>query len=259
MRDRERRHRRAAIMNERCATPRPHRPSWESTTGSRTPCSFPRASPCRRGDPARRGLGQGEPLRLRARLPRGRDRRARLRRAWPRGLGRRASGPGAIDDALAMVELLRAHAPRVALRGSSMGGFWRSMRARSDAAICAVVAICPAPEDGLLRFLRSGQELAVPAATRRRATLARVAQHVRRGREPGPRDRPAAVARARRRAGARTRSASGSTRRPASRSACCSCPAATTARCSTTSSCRPCRAGSSAPPPRAPRAAARPN
>src|SRR4030095_13782568 len=32
-------------------------------------------------------------------------------------------GPGAINDALAMVELLRAYAPRVALRGSSMGGF----------------------------------------------------------------------------------------------------------------------------------------
>ena len=28
-----------------------------------------------------------------------------------------------------------------------------------DPAVCAVVAICPAPEDGLLRFLRSGQAL----------------------------------------------------------------------------------------------------
>ena len=35
----------------------------------------------------------------------------------------RESGPGALDDALAMVGLVRGHAPQVALRGSSMGGF----------------------------------------------------------------------------------------------------------------------------------------
>jgi alpha-beta hydrolase superfamily lysophospholipase len=42
-----------------------------------------------------------------------------------RGHGRSegAFGPGAIDDVLAMAGLLREHAPRVALRGSSMGGF----------------------------------------------------------------------------------------------------------------------------------------
>jgi uncharacterized protein len=68
-------------------------------------------------------------------------------------------GPGAIDDALAMVELLRAHAPRVALRGSSMGGFQAIHAGARDPSVCAVVAICPAPEAGLLRFLRSGQEL----------------------------------------------------------------------------------------------------
>ena len=68
-------------------------------------------------------------------------------------------GPGAIDDALAMVELVRAHAPRVALRGSSMGGFCAIHAGALGRGICAVVAICPAPEDGLLRFLRSGQEL----------------------------------------------------------------------------------------------------
>jgi alpha-beta hydrolase superfamily lysophospholipase len=68
-------------------------------------------------------------------------------------------GPGAIDDALAMVELLREHAPRVALRGSSMGGFQAIHAGARDPSVCAVVAICPAPEDGLLRFLRSGQPL----------------------------------------------------------------------------------------------------
>ena len=42
-----------------------------------------------------------------------------------RGHGRSEGefGPGALDDVLAMVALLRAHAPQVALRGSSMGGF----------------------------------------------------------------------------------------------------------------------------------------
>jgi uncharacterized protein len=68
-------------------------------------------------------------------------------------------GPGAIDDALAMVELLRAHAPRVALRGSSMGGFQAIHAGARDPAVCAVVAICPATEEGLLRFLRSAQRL----------------------------------------------------------------------------------------------------
>jgi alpha-beta hydrolase superfamily lysophospholipase len=68
-------------------------------------------------------------------------------------------GPGAIDDALAMVDLLRAHAPRVALRGSSMGAFQAIHAGTRDSAVCAVVAICPSPEDGLLRFLRSGRAL----------------------------------------------------------------------------------------------------
>jgi uncharacterized protein len=68
-------------------------------------------------------------------------------------------GPGAIDDALAMVALLRAQAPRVALRGSSMGAFQAIHAGARDPAVCAVVAICPSPEDGLLRFLRSGRAL----------------------------------------------------------------------------------------------------
>jgi pimeloyl-ACP methyl ester carboxylesterase len=66
-------------------------------------------------------------------------------------------GPGAIDDALAMVELMRGHAGQVALRGSSMGGFQAIHAGARDRALCAVVAICPAPEDLLLRGLRSGE------------------------------------------------------------------------------------------------------
>ena len=72
-------------------------------------------------------------------------------------------GPNAFDDVLAMADLLRAHAPRVALRGSSMGGFQAihaGAKARAAGApVAAVVAICPAPEAGLLRFLRSGQRI----------------------------------------------------------------------------------------------------
>ena len=81
-----------------------------------------------------------------------------------RGHGRSEGdfGPGAFDDALAMAELLRSHAPKVALRGSSMGGFQAIHAAATQAGspdISAVVAICPAPEAGLLRFLRSGQPI----------------------------------------------------------------------------------------------------
>ena len=81
-----------------------------------------------------------------------------------RGHGRSGGsfGPSAFDDALAMTDLLRSHAPQVALRGSSMGG-WQAIHAAARAregggsAICAVVAICPAPDSGLLRFLRSSR------------------------------------------------------------------------------------------------------
>jgi uncharacterized protein len=79
-----------------------------------------------------------------------------------RGHGRSdgAFGPRAIDDALAMLELLGRHAPLAALRGSSMGGFQAiHAAARAPARLCAVVAICPAPEDLLLRGLRSGELL----------------------------------------------------------------------------------------------------
>jgi hypothetical protein len=66
-------------------------------------------------------------------------------------------GPAAIDDVLAMCELAREHAPAVALRGSSMGGFCAIHAAACDARIAAVVAICPATEELLLRGLRSGR------------------------------------------------------------------------------------------------------
>ena len=88
-----------------------------------------------------------------------------------RGHGRSEGvfGPRAIDDVLAMCQLLREHAPRVALRGSSMGGFCAIHAAARDHSIAAVVAICPAPEERLLRGLRAGDfefECDLPAAER---------------------------------------------------------------------------------------------
>src|SRR3954470_21814522 len=77
-----------------------------------------------------------------------------------RGHGRSdgAFGPGAIEDALAMVELLREHAPRIALRGSSLGGFCAIVAAAaSGGGVGAVAAICPASEELLLRGMRSGR------------------------------------------------------------------------------------------------------
>src|SRR4051794_6352475 len=76
-----------------------------------------------------------------------------------RGHGRSdgAFGPGAVGDVHTMCELMREHAPAVALRGSSMGGFCAIHAAAADASLAAVVAICPAPEDRLLRALRSGE------------------------------------------------------------------------------------------------------
>ena len=81
-----------------------------------------------------------------------------------RGHGRSsgAFGPGAIEDVLAMAALLRKRsgsAP-VALRGSSMGG-WQAIHAAARATDppCAVVAVCPAPEERLLWGIRTGELL----------------------------------------------------------------------------------------------------
>src|SRR5436190_6029933 len=76
-----------------------------------------------------------------------------------RGHGRSSGefGPSAFADVLEMVALMRDHTPHVALRGSSMGGFQALHAAAiADPPVTAVVAICPAPEDMLLRGLRAG-------------------------------------------------------------------------------------------------------
>ena len=78
-----------------------------------------------------------------------------------RGHGRSqgAFGASPYDDVLAMLGLMRGHAPAVALRGSSLGGTCAIHAAARDGDVAAVVAICPAPEDLLLRGLRSGELL----------------------------------------------------------------------------------------------------
>jgi fermentation-respiration switch protein FrsA (DUF1100 family) len=80
-----------------------------------------------------------------------------------RGHGRSGGnfGPGAVDDAVAMIAVLRERTgvEQVALRGSSMGGFQAIHAAAREPSLCAVVAICPAPEDSLLRMLRSDEPL----------------------------------------------------------------------------------------------------
>jgi alpha-beta hydrolase superfamily lysophospholipase len=76
-----------------------------------------------------------------------------------RGHGRSggAFGPEALDDVVAMCALMRQRAPRVSLRGSSMGGWAAIHAAAIDGDVDAVVAISPAPEDFLLRGLRTGR------------------------------------------------------------------------------------------------------
>ncbi|HEX4717693.1 MAG TPA: alpha/beta fold hydrolase [Thermoleophilaceae bacterium] len=67
-------------------------------------------------------------------------------------------GPTAFADVVDMVELMRERTPHVALRGSSMGAFQvLHAAAIANPAVVAVVAICPAPEDLLLRGVRSGR------------------------------------------------------------------------------------------------------
>ncbi|HEX2358854.1 MAG TPA: alpha/beta hydrolase [Solirubrobacterales bacterium] len=70
-------------------------------------------------------------------------------------------GPGAVDDVLAMSRLLAAtpgvDGRRLALRGSSMGGFMAINAAAADERIAGVIAICPAGGHHLARGLRRGE------------------------------------------------------------------------------------------------------
>jgi uncharacterized protein len=67
----------------------------------------------------------------------------------------------AVDDVLAMADLLAVHpdvdAERVAVRGSSLGGFLAISAAAQTTEIAGVIAICPAGEDHLARGVRQGR------------------------------------------------------------------------------------------------------
>ena len=70
-------------------------------------------------------------------------------------------GADAVEDVARMAELLAATGGvdprRVAVRGSSMGGFMAIHAAGRSPQIAGVIAICPAGEEHLLRGLRRGE------------------------------------------------------------------------------------------------------
>ena len=69
-----------------------------------------------------------------------------------------AMSAGAVEDVISMAGLLGANEGvdprRVAVRGSSMGGFLAIHAAALSPQVAGVIAICPASEDGLARGLR---------------------------------------------------------------------------------------------------------
>jgi pimeloyl-ACP methyl ester carboxylesterase len=68
---------------------------------------------------------------------------------------------GAVDDVVAMVDLLGVQTGvderRVAVRGSSLGGFLAITAAAATQEIAGVIAICPANEEDLARGVRQGR------------------------------------------------------------------------------------------------------
>jgi alpha-beta hydrolase superfamily lysophospholipase len=77
------------------------------------------------------------------------------------GDSEREMSGAAVDDVIAMTQLLAAvdgvDPGRVALRGSSLGGFLALCAASVAPEIAGVIAICPASEDHLARGVRRGR------------------------------------------------------------------------------------------------------
>src|SRR5829696_3276241 len=77
------------------------------------------------------------------------------------GDSEREFSSAALDDVIAMADLLAVQpevdASRVALRGSSLGGFLSICAAAEQPEIAGVIAICPASEDHLARGVRQGR------------------------------------------------------------------------------------------------------
>jgi uncharacterized protein len=74
------------------------------------------------------------------------------------GASERPMSGAAVDDVIAMVRLLGSQdgvdAGRVAVRGSSLGGFLAVCAAAASPEVAGVIAICPASEDHLASGLR---------------------------------------------------------------------------------------------------------
>jgi uncharacterized protein len=93
-----------------------------------------------------------------------------------RGHGEAADemGPAALGDVAMMARLLAdregVDPARVAVRGSSMGGYMAIHAAAASDAVAGVIAVCPASEDDLRRGLRRG-DLEFRADERARADL----------------------------------------------------------------------------------------
>jgi alpha-beta hydrolase superfamily lysophospholipase len=77
------------------------------------------------------------------------------------GASERAFTGAAVDDVIAMSEFLAVEpgvdGRRIAVRGSSLGGFLAICAAAAAREIAGVIAICPASEDHLARGLRRGR------------------------------------------------------------------------------------------------------
>ena len=77
------------------------------------------------------------------------------------GESEREFSGAAVDDVISMVDLLAVQPGvderRVAVRGSSLGGFLAIIAAAASSEIAGVIAICPAGEDDLARGVRQGR------------------------------------------------------------------------------------------------------
>ena len=155
--------------------------------------------------------------------------------------------PAALDDVGRMAALLAARdgvdPARVCVRGSSLGGYLAIHAAATEAAIAGAIAICPASEEGLRRGLRDG---ALEMRADVEALDAWLGEHDLREAAAELAPKPLILLHARATSASPTPGRRSCASGRASRAGCSSCRAATTARSSTTPSCRRRRCAGSA-------------
>ena len=165
-------------------------------------------------------IAEGHPLRLRARVPGRRARRDRVRRAGPRRLRGRVSG-----RAPRMTRWPWRGCCASTRRGSRCEDrCWSARPPRATRRACAVVAICPAPEDLLLRLVRAGDPERFRCDVEATTAWLRVGLRLRRRGRARAGHRAAPAPRARRRAGAVHGQRAAPMRRPTTPSGCCCSP-----------------------------------